>query len=48
MSDVRLGKWCKAYGIPKPKLGYWAKVQHGLEVPEREQAIAPNQQKHRK
>ena len=36
MSDVGLGKWCKAYGVPKPKLGYWAKVQHGLEVPERE------------
>ena len=36
ISDVGLGKWCKAYGVPKPKLGYWAKVQHGVEVPERE------------
>jgi len=36
VSDVGLGKWCKAYGVPKPKLGYWAKVQHGVEVPERE------------
>ena len=36
MSDVGLGKWCKLYGVPKPKLGYWAKVQHGVEVPERE------------
>ena len=25
MSDVGLGKWCKAYGVPKPKIGYWAK-----------------------
>ena len=36
ISDVGLGKWCKAYGVPKPKLGYWAKVQHEVEVPERE------------
>lgn len=36
MSDVGLGKWCKTYGVPKPKIGYWAKLQHGLEVPKRE------------
>lgn len=28
-SDVMVGKICKEYGIPKPYLGYWAKLQHG-------------------
>ena len=36
ISDVGLGKWCKVYGVPKPKLGYWAKVQHGVKVPEKD------------
>jgi len=29
LSDVALGKWCKQYGVPKPPLGYWAKLEHG-------------------
>jgi len=28
-SDVLIGKICKVFRIPKPYLGYWAKVQHG-------------------
>jgi len=28
-SDVLIGKICKACKIPKPYLGYWAKLQHG-------------------
>jgi hypothetical protein len=36
ISDVGLGKWCKTYGVPKPKLGYWAKVHNGVSVPPRE------------
>jgi len=28
-SDVALAKLCKKHGIPKPPLGYWARVQHG-------------------
>lgn len=35
LSDVALGKWCKQYGVPKPPLGYWAKVEHGKGVEER-------------
>ncbi len=35
ISDVALGKWCKQYGIPKPPLGYWAKLEHGKAVPDR-------------
>ena len=35
MSDVGLSKWCKQYGIPKPPLGYWAKVQNGKPVVKR-------------
>lgn len=27
-SDVLIGKVCKEYKIPKPYLGYWAKLQH--------------------
>lgn len=29
VSDVWLAKVCKAHRIPKPPLGYWAKVEHG-------------------
>lgn len=29
ISDVMLGKICRAHRIPKPSPGYWAKVQHG-------------------
>jgi hypothetical protein len=28
-SDVLIGKICKAYDIPKPYLGYWARREHG-------------------
>ncbi len=30
-SDVRLGKLCKEYRIPKPYVGYWAKKEHGKD-----------------
>ncbi len=36
ISDVGLGKWCKTYQVPKPKIGYWAKVHNGVSVPPRE------------
>lgn len=29
VSDVAIAKACKKYEIPKPPLGYWARVQHG-------------------
>lgn len=28
-SDVLIGKVCKLYKIPKPYLGYWARLEHG-------------------
>lgn len=28
-SDVMIGKVCKTYDVPKPYLGYWAKLAHG-------------------
>ncbi len=31
-SDVMIGKICKAYRIPKPYRGYWAKKQNGKKV----------------
>ena len=33
LSDVALGKICKKHSIPKPPLGYWAKLAHGKAVP---------------
>ena len=33
LSDVALGKICKKHSIPKPPLGYWAKLAHGKIVP---------------
>lgn len=33
LSDVALGKICKKHSIPKPPLGYWAKLAHGKTVP---------------
>ena len=33
ISDVALCKICKKHDIPKPPLGYWAKIQHGKKVP---------------
>ena len=33
-SDVMIGKICKSYDIPKPYLGYWARLAHGKK-PER-------------
>ncbi len=35
ISDVALGKWCKQYGVPKPPVGYWAKVASGKKVIEK-------------
>ncbi|EAQ96108.1 hypothetical protein [Congregibacter litoralis] len=32
ISDVALGKQCKKYDIPKPPVGYWAKVSHGKKA----------------
>jgi hypothetical protein len=32
LSDVALGKICKKHLIPKPPLGYWAKLAHGKLV----------------
>jgi hypothetical protein len=32
LSDVALGKICKKHDIPKPPLGYWAKLAHGKTV----------------
>jgi hypothetical protein len=32
ISDVALGKTCKRNNIPKPGLGYWAKLEHGKAV----------------
>ncbi len=35
ISDVGLAKWCKQMNIPKPPLGYWAKIQSGKPVMEK-------------
>lgn len=32
LSDVGLGKVCKKHNIPKPSLGYWAKIAHGYKI----------------
>ena len=32
ISDVMIGKICKKNGIPKPPLGYWARVRAGQQV----------------
>jgi hypothetical protein len=32
LSDVGLAKICKRHYIPRPSLGYWAKLQHGYKV----------------
>jgi hypothetical protein len=31
-SDVMLTKICKRHHIPKPPLGYWAKIRHGYNI----------------
>ena len=31
-SDVMLTKICRRYHIPKPPLGYWAKIRHGYNI----------------
>lgn len=33
ISDVALGKICRRMGIPKPPLGYWRRVEVGLQPP---------------
>ena len=33
ISDVGLAKICKRLNIPKPGLGYWARLAHGQKVP---------------
>lgn len=35
LSDVGLAKICKKHDIPKPGLGYWAKLEHGKHVEKR-------------
>jgi hypothetical protein len=32
ISDVAIAKICRRHRIPKPPLGYWARVQHGQKV----------------
>ncbi|MBT4036355.1 MAG: hypothetical protein HOB84_08735 [Candidatus Marinimicrobia bacterium] len=32
ISDVAVAKICKKLNVPKPKLGYWAKKQHGKRI----------------
>ncbi len=32
LSDVGLAKVCKRHDIPRPPVGYWAKVEHGKKV----------------
>ena len=32
LSDVGLGKICKKFNIPKPPVGYWAKLEYGTRV----------------
>lgn len=39
VSDVAIAKVCKKHNIPKPPLGYWAKIQHGHKV--RRPALPP-------
>ncbi len=39
ISDVAVAKICKKLNVPKPKLGYWAKKQHGKRV--RQTALLP-------
>lgn len=34
MSDVGLAKVCNRLTIPKPGLGYWARIAHGQELPD--------------
>ncbi|WP_295721541.1 hypothetical protein [Mucilaginibacter sp.] len=33
ISDVGLRKVCDRMGVPLPKAGYWAKIQHGQQPP---------------
>ena len=33
ISDVGLAKVCRRYDIPRPPVGYWAKLEHGKKVP---------------
>lgn len=35
VSDVALAKWCKKLNVPRPGVGYWAKVQAGHRVTKR-------------
>jgi hypothetical protein len=35
ISDVGLRKVCERMGVPLPKAGYWAKIQHGQQQPVR-------------
>ncbi len=32
ISDRGLAKICQRYDIPRPRLGYWAKLEHGKKV----------------
>ncbi|MCC5785908.1 MAG: hypothetical protein JJU33_04305 [Phycisphaerales bacterium] len=41
LSDVGLAKVCKKYAIPRPPVGYWAKVEHGKKVKQPQLPPAP-------
>jgi hypothetical protein len=41
VSDVAIAKACKRYAIPKPPLGYWARIQAGQKVPKPKLPPAP-------
>ena len=32
ISDVAIAKLCKKHNVPKPPLGYWARIQHGRKI----------------
>lgn len=32
ISDVAIAKLCKKHNVPKPPLGYWARIQHGQKI----------------
>lgn len=41
LSDVGLAKVCKKYAIPRPPVGYWAKLEHGKRVKQPKLPPAP-------
>lgn len=41
VSDVAIAKICKRYDIPKPPLGYWARVRAGQNIPRAPLSVPP-------